>query len=250
MFDVIAFDADDTLWHNETLYARAQDRFRALWLADHDAARIDQTLYQTEMRNLGQYGYGIKGFALSMIEAALELTQGRVTGQEVQHILDIAKDMLNAEVELVEHAQPTLAALAASHALMLITKGDLVDQERKLTRSDLAPHFRYIEIVSAKTPAAYQAILTKYRIAPPRFLMVGNSIKSDVLPVLALGGRAVYIPYHLTWAHEAVVEPGSAEPGYYRLEHLGQLPALVERISLPDPDQTSQLRLKPAVAAG
>jgi len=236
MLDMIAFDADDTLWHNETLYARAQERFKQLLIASQPEAapqaaeQVGQKLYETEMRNLGRYGYGIKGFALSMIETALELTGDSITGQDIRRILDIVQDMLNADVELVEHARPTLAALSASYPLMLITKGDLFDQERKLARSGLASYFQFIEIVSGKTREAYRSILTKYRIAPPRFLMVGNSLKSDVLPVVALGGRAVYIPYHLTWAHEAVVE-GSSETGYVQLEHLGLLPALVEEIS-------------------
>jgi putative hydrolase of the HAD superfamily len=236
MLDMIAFDADDTLWHNETLYARAQERFKQLLMASrpgaapHDAEQVGQKLYETEMRNLGQYGYGIKGFALSMIETALELTGGSITGQDIRRILDIAQDMLNAEVELVEHARPTLATLSAFYPLMLITKGDLFDQGRKLARSGIAPYFQFIEIVSDKTREAYRSILTKYRIAPARFLMVGNSLKSDVLPVVALGGRAVYIPYHITWAHEAVVEESSGT-GYVQLDHLGLLPALIEQIS-------------------
>jgi putative hydrolase of the HAD superfamily len=231
MFDVIAFDADDTLWHNESLYAAAQNKFKRLVMAYHDAEGIEQKLYQTEMRNLRQYGYGIKGFALSMIEAAIELTEGRITGTDVRRIIDIAQDMLNADVELLKHATTTLAKLSESHSLMIITKGDLLDQERKLTRSRIAPYFRYIEVVSDKTRESYQALLAKYQLAPARFLMVGNSLKSDILPVIALGGRAVYIPYHITWAHETVVTPESKEQGYYQLEHLGLLPALVEQIS-------------------
>jgi putative hydrolase of the HAD superfamily len=236
MLEMIAFDADDTLWHNETLYARAQERFKQLIMASRpgaapqDAEQVRQKLYETEMRNLGQYGYGIKGFALSMFETALELTGDSITGQDIRRILDIAQHMLNADVELLEHARPTLATLSASYPLMLITKGDLFDQERKLARSGIASYFRFIEIVSDKTREAYQSILTRYQIAPARFLMVGNSLKSDVLPVVALGGRAVYIPYHITWAHEAVVEVNAAT-GYVQLEHLGLLPALVEEIS-------------------
>jgi len=243
MFDVIAFDADDTLWHNEILYTRAQARFKGLLLAylpgagPHAAGWIEQTLYQTESRNLHQYGYGIKGFALSMIETAIELTEGRITGQDIQRIIDIAKDMLNADVELLEEVRPTLAKLSESHALMLITKGDLLDQKRKLAQSGIASYFRYTEIVSDKTHETYQAIWNKYQIAPARFLMVGNSLKSDVLPVVTLGGQAVYIPYHTTWAHEATADTESAQPGYYQLEHLGLLPALVEQISPRDTDE-------------
>jgi len=211
LFDVIAFDADDTLWHTERLYAETQVRFRRLLAQYHSPEWIDERLYQTEMRNLQHFGYGLKAFTLSMIETAVELTEGRIPGREIQMIIDFAKEMLNAEVQLLEYAAETVARLAAAHALMLITKGDLFDQEAKIARSGLARHFRYIEIVSDKTRESYEALLKKHAVAPEHFLMIGNSLRSDILPVLALGGCAVYIPYHVTWAHEVAEPPPTGQ---------------------------------------
>jgi putative hydrolase of the HAD superfamily len=229
-FDVIAFDADDTLWHNERLYVNAQVGFKQLLAQYHSPEWIDERLYQTEMRNLDHFGYGIKAFALSMIETALELTEGRISGSDIQTIINLARGMLAADVELLEHVADTIPSLAAAYPLMLITKGDLRDQEVKIARSGLAAHFRHIEIVSDKSRDNYAALLQRYDIAPDRFLMVGNSLRSDILPVLALGASAVYVPYRLTWAHEVVDAPPNGQPGYYQLEHLGLLPDLLVRL--------------------
>ncbi len=230
LFDFIAFDADDTLWHNERLYAEAQSKFKQLLAHYHDPAWIEERLYQTETRNLKHFGYGLKAFALSMIETAIELTEGRIEGRDILLLIDEAKAMLNAEVELLEHAAETVAHLAATHPLMLITKGDLLDQESKIARSGLALHFRHVEIVSDKTAASYTALLKKYAIAPRRFLMVGNSLRSDILPVLELGGWAVYVPHSHTWAHEMAEPPPAGHPGFYQLEHLGRLPELLAQL--------------------
>jgi putative hydrolase of the HAD superfamily len=227
-FDVIAFDADDTLWHNERHYVDAQTQFKKLLAHYHNPEWIEKRLFQTEMRNLQHFGYGIKAFALSMIETAVELTEGRVTGQDIQTIIQLAKAMLTADVELLEHVTETLANLATVYTLMVITKGDLRDQEVKIARSGLAQHFRHIEIVSDKNPASYQGLLKRHAIAPERFLMVGNSLRSDILPVLAVGASAVYVPHPLTWAHEAAEPPPVEHPGYYAIEHLGQLPDLLK----------------------
>ncbi len=232
--EVIAFDADDTLWHNERLYANAQTRFRDLLAHYHSPEWIDQRLYEAEMRNLPHFGYGIKAFALSMIETAVELTEGRISGHDIQAIIDTAKGMLAAEVELLEHTAETITRLAGAYALMVITKGDLRDQETKITRSGLAEHFRFVEIVSDKKPQTYRAILGRYGMTPERFLMVGNSLRSDILPVLALGGSAVYIPHPLTWAHEVDDPPPAGHPGYFELEHIGLLPSLLERLERED----------------
>lgn len=229
-FEVIAFDADDTLWHNERLYVNAQARFKALLAHYHDPDWIDARLYEAEMRNLPHFGYGIKAFALSMIETAVQLTEGRIAGHDIQAIIDTAKEMLAAEVELLEHTAETVAKLADTYTLMLLTKGDLHDQETKIARSGLAPYFRYVEIVSEKNSESYTGLLKRYAIAPERFLMVGNSLRSDITPVLTLGANAVYVPYQLTWAHEVVNPPPVEQPGYYELEHLGQLPGLLERL--------------------
>jgi putative hydrolase of the HAD superfamily len=230
MFDLIAFDADDTLWHSESLYSEAQDRFKQLLAPYHGVGRIGQQLHQTEMRNLPYYGYGIKGFALSLIETAIELTQGRISGAEIQQVIDLAKDMLAADVRLLEHAEETIARLAVSYPLMLITKGDLFDQEAKIARSGLGQYFRHIEIVSDKTREGYATLLARYHLEPSRFLMVGNSLRSDILPVIALGGQAVHIPYHITWAHENAALSEEDRKRCFELEHLGLLPALIEEL--------------------
>ena len=229
-FDLIAFDADDTLWHNETLYSTAQEKLRELLSRYADGETVDQRLYQTEMSNLQYYGYGIKSFTLSMIETAVELTRGRIEGAEVLQIVGFAKEMLTSQVQLLEHAEETVCALARSYELMIITKGDLLDQQSKLSRSGIGDCFRYVEVVSQKTQGTYEALLSKYRIEPQRLLMVGNSLKSDVLPVLAVGGHAVYISYRTTWAHETVDSQRIEQGGYHELEHLGQLLQLLERL--------------------
>lgn len=228
-FDVIAFDADDTLWHSENLYAATQAAYRQLLGGYAAPDRIDAVLHDTEMRNLSLYGYGIKGFALSMIEAALTLSDRRIQGHEVQQVLDLARQMLSADLQLLDHAAEIVAQLAEEYPLMLITKGDLFDQESKIERSGLKAYFRNIEIVSDKTVEAYAALLAKHHLEPARFLMVGNSLRSDILPVVALGGHAVHVPYHITWAHEHIAAPDTN--GYITLEHLGQLPAVIRRLS-------------------
>jgi putative hydrolase of the HAD superfamily len=228
MLDIIAFDADDTLWHTESLYAEVEKKFVQLLApyADSDAAMA--VLNAAEVHNIPYFGYGIKSFTLSMIEAAIELSGGQIPANQLKEVLELSKMMVAAPVQLLDHAKATVAQLAQTHTLMLITKGDLLDQESKIERSGLARYFKYIEVVSDKTAASYAAVLSKYQVAPERFLMVGNSLRSDILPVVALGGAAVYIPYHITWTHE-VVAPSPAEQGsYFELDHLGLLPAWVE----------------------
>ena len=229
-FDVIAFDADDTLWHNERLFVDAQAKFKQLLMQYHSPEWIEQRLYAAELRNLPHFGYGIKAFALSMIETAVELTEGRIAGRDIQTIVDAAKAMIAAEVELLDHVADTVAQLADTYALMLITKGDLRDQEAKIAGSGLGRHFRYVEIVSDKSPASYTLLLERYNIPPQRFLMVGNSLRSDILPVLELGGCAVYVPYSLTWAYEAADHPAAEQPGFYEIEHVGRLPQLLQAL--------------------
>ena len=231
MFDLIAFDADDTLWHNETLYARAQDKFKQLLSSYHSQEWIEQRLFETEMRNLQHFGYGIKAFTLSMIETAIELTEGRIQGDETRQILDAGKEMLKAEVQLLDNVDETMAALSASYPLMIITKGDLLDQHSKIERSGLSSYFQHIEVISEKTKESYAAILTKHKVDPAQFVMVGNSLKSDILPVLELGGTAVYIPYSLTWAHETNIDQEVNSNKYYQVEHLGLLPVLIAEIN-------------------
>lgn len=223
MFDVIALDADDTLWHNEPLFQATQERFRTLLARYHSPAWIDERLLATETRNLRHFGYGIKGFVLSMVETALELTEGRVTGAEIQEILSWGRTMIDAPVELLDGVRETVESLAPRHRLILLTKGDLFDQESKLARSGLGEHFSAVEIVSEKDARTYGAVMARQRVAPERFLMVGNSLRSDVLPVLEAGGAAVHIPYAVTWAHETVTDDLLAGRVFARLDRLSEL---------------------------
>jgi putative hydrolase of the HAD superfamily len=227
VFDLIAFDADDTLWHNESLYQATEGRLETLLAPYGLDGRVRQALFETEMRNLRHYGYGIKSFALSMIETAVQLSGGRLRGDEVLQIIDLARQMMTAPVQLLDGVADVVEALAASHRLMVVTKGDLIDQERKLAASGLAAHFDHVEIVSQKTVDVYRDLLDRYGVEARRFLMVGNSLRSDVLPVVELGGRAVHIPYHVTWAHEVVSGSDPGQAGYVELAHVGLLPGLV-----------------------
>ena len=232
MLNIIAFDADDTLWHNESLYQHTQARLQGLLTGYVTEETVSERLYQIESRNLEYYGYGIKSFTLSMIETAIEVTEGKITGGDIQKILDFAKEMLATPIQLLDHVEEIVSALASTYRLMIITKGDLFDQETKIARSGLADFFTHIEIVSEKTADTYQALLDKHNIDPKHFLMVGNSVKSDILPVVAIGGQAVHIPYHTTWQHEVVDSAHLvAQNGYYELEDLEQLPRLLEQIA-------------------
>ncbi len=229
MIRTIAFDADDTLWHNMPLFTLTHEKFRRLLTAHSDEEDIPRRLMETEIRNLQHYGYGIKGFTLSMIETALELTEGRVTGPQISAILDFGKQMLASPNELLPQVRDTVTELAARYPLMLLTKGDLFDQEAKLARSGLGDLFHHVEIVSEKDPPTYARILARCGLAPPEFVMVGNSVKSDILPILDIGARAVFVPYHPTWVHEEALVPPTSPDRYAELPHLGELPALIDR---------------------
>lgn len=229
-FDVIAFDGDDTLWHNESIFSLTQEEFRALLQPYAPAGEIDARLFATETRNLALFGYGIKAFMLSMIETAIELTNGRIPASAIQTIIDHGKAMLAHPVELLPGVRETVERLAATHRLMLITKGDLFDQEGKIARSGLGDHFWRIEVVSEKDVATYRRVLARHEIAPERFVMIGNSLRSDILPVLEIGGRAVYIPYHLTWEHERVEGEIEVSTRMTEIEHIGELPDLVAEL--------------------
>jgi putative hydrolase of the HAD superfamily len=230
MFDLIAFDADDTLWHNESLYFEAQNKLAQLLAGYADSETVAQRLFDIEMANLKYYGYGIKSFTLSMIETAIKISDGKIQGTEIETIIKIAHTMLTNPTQLLDHVEETVSTLAQSYPLMIITKGDLLDQEVKLTRAGISNYFQHVEIVSQKNQNTYADLLARHKIEPHRFLMVGNSLKSDVLPVVELGGYAVYIPYHVTWAHEVVEYHHGGHNGYHELEHIGQLPELIEKL--------------------
>ncbi len=228
--DLIAFDADDTLWHSESLYTQAEGRLAELLAPYGVDGRVSEELFATEMRNLCYYGFGLKGFALSMIETAIRLTEGQVQAWDIQRTIDLAKEIIDTPVQLLDGVRDVVVALATSHRLMVITKGDLLDQERKLAQSGLKAHFAHVEIVSDKTVEVYRRLLAQHGVEPARFLMVGNSLRSDILPVTALGGHAVYIPYHTTWAHEAADMAEELPQGYVELAHIGLLPQMVAQL--------------------
>jgi putative hydrolase of the HAD superfamily len=229
MITVIAFDGDDTLWHNESIFSVTQERFRSL-MREYQSEHLDDRLFATETRNLRLFGYGVKGFILSMIETAIEVSDGQVRAADIQSIIDAGKAMLDHPVEPLEGVREAVEALQARYRLMVITKGDLFDQESKLARSGLADLFWRVEIVSEKDERTYRRILNDGGIKPDEFMMVGNSIRSDVLPVVALGAQAVYVPYQLTWAHERADLNGAPRERVRTLDSLAELPALLERM--------------------
>ena len=228
---VIGFDADDTLWHNETIFEKVHERHRALLAGYHDAATVNRTLFATETRNLELYGYGVKGFTLSAIETAIQLTAGKISAEEIQRLIALGQEMLAHPVELLEGVADALAELSPRHRLLLITKGDLRDQERKLAKSGLAAHFHHVEIVSEKDERTYAAIFRRQAVVPERFLMVGNSLKSDIIPVLRLGGAGAHVPYHLMWAGERVEEVPPTEGRFFRLKTIREVPAVVQALA-------------------
>ncbi len=204
---VIAFDADDTLWVNEPYFRETENAFAALLEDFMPYHSIIARLYQIEMQNLARYGYGIKGFMLSMIETAMELTEGTANAAIIQQVIRLGKEMLDKPVVLLDGVEDVLKALHGKYKLVVATKGDLLDQERKLKKSGLDHYFHHIEIMSDKQEKDYQKLLKHLDCKAEQFLMLGNSIKSDVLPVLEIGGHAIHIPFHITWAHEHVESP-------------------------------------------
>jgi len=225
---VIAFDADDTLWVNEPYFRETEAKFAALledFLPHHS---IVAELYKTEIHNLPLYGYGIKGFMLSMIETILKITEGKVNPEVITRAIQLGQEMLNQPIELLDGVEDVLKALKGKYRLVVATKGDLLDQQRKLTKSGLNHYFHHIEIMSDKQEKDYQKLLKHLDCKPEEFLMLGNSLKSDVLPVLAIGGHAVHIPYHTTWEHEHI-DHTIEHPNFYQMESLSEvLPKLIE----------------------
>jgi putative hydrolase of the HAD superfamily len=227
MINVIGFDADDTLWHNESLYHQAKEDLSRLMSGYDEPQQVKAHLDQTEVANITYYGYGIKSFILSMIETASQVSAGQVTAKEIDAIIDIAKRMLTAPVDLVDGVEETLANLSSEYDLLLITKGDQFEQERKIRLSGIAGYFRYLEVVGEKTADTYRSVLRKYNLDPTSFLMVGNSLRSDILPVLMIGAQAVYIPNELTWFHEHAGHKEIGDVEYVELERITQLPGIL-----------------------
>ncbi len=225
----IGLDADDTLWHSECHFAVTEERFSELvspWLPSDEAGR---RLLDRERANLELFGYGVKGFTLSMIETAIEASDGQIAPEAVKEIVSWGKEMLSHPVDLLPGVADTIDELGDSYRLMLITKGDLFHQESKIAESGLADRFQHIEILSEKSPDRYRSVLDNHGVRPEEFVMVGNSLRSDVLPVIELGSEGVHIPYGITWGHERV-DCSKLEPSWHELESIGELPELVVRL--------------------
>jgi len=231
MIETVLLDGDDTLWHNEPLFAEMTTRFLALLSLYHTSEWIQERLYETEVRNLRHYGYGIKSFVLSMIETAIELTEGRIGGSEIDVVLEFGKEMLEAPVTLLDHAEEAVIRLADSYRLLLVTKGDLFDQESKIARSGLADYFDAVEIVAEKSVSTYRAIASRNGIGFDTAVMVGDSLKSDILPVAQVGGNAIHVPYGTTWEHEIVHEDILSAYEYQTVASMREVPAMIDELA-------------------
>jgi putative hydrolase of the HAD superfamily len=231
--EVVAFDGDDTLWHSESHFVDAHHRFCSLVepYVD-DRGLVDERVVSTERDNLALYGYGAKAFTLSLIESAIELTEGRITSREISAILDLGKMLLAHPVELLDGVSEVVEELAGTgRRLIVVTKGDLFHQESKVAGSGIADRFSRVEIVSEKDVDTYRRVMAAAEVAPERFLMIGNSVRSDVLPVVELGGHAAHLPYQYTWELEHVPDADAERQGFHELTSIRQLPGLVERLS-------------------
>jgi putative hydrolase of the HAD superfamily len=227
---MVGFDGDDTLWHSETRFHVTQGEFRDLLRRHLPEADVDTRLDQMERQNLAIYGYGVKSFTLSMLETAIELTEGRIPASDLEVILGWGKRMLTMPTELLADVEETLRLLNSDRDLLLITKGDLFDQESKLARSGLGELFLGVEVLSEKDVDSYRRVLKRRGVDASEFVMVGNSLRSDVVPVVALGGRAVHIPYEVTWHHEHVPEDELPEHGWQRISRMAELPDALETL--------------------
>ncbi len=220
---VIGFDADDTLWVNETYFREAEEEVGRLLSHYETPNKIDQELFLMEIKNLPTYGYGVKGFILSMIELSIELSDGRVSNEIIGKILDIGKDMINKPIVLLDGVEEVLQSLSKNYRLILATKGDLLDQERKLEKSGLLDHFHHIEVLSEKQEANYTKLLAHLDINPSEFLMIGNSLKSDILPLVNIGAKAIHVPFHTTWEFEKVNKSESNGADYKTVNSLKEI---------------------------
>lgn len=233
MLKTIAFDADDTLWVNETIFTSTREKIEHLLSTYVTERSLEERLNETEIKNLNLFGYGIKGFILSTIETCIEITNSAVSGDTIQQVIALGKEMLQHPVEILPHVIETVEQLKDQYQLMIITKGDLFDQESKIARSGIADHFDIIEVVSEKKESVYSKLFSKYNIVPEELLMVGNSLKSDILPVCQAGGHAVHIPFHTTWSHEELKVEETNGYEYGVLESMQALPDYISNSSIP-----------------
>lgn len=225
---LIAFDADDTLWVNEPNYVDVKEKLCELLSHHIDQETLTQRFYDAQMRNLHVFGYGAKSFILSMIETAIELTNGAITGSEIQQIIDVGRRLIDFPIDVLDGIPEVLEILSKKFDLMVLTKGDLFDQESKIARSGLGHYFKHVEIVSEKNEQAYQRVLQKHNVQPADFIMIGNSLKSDILPVVHIGARAIHIPYAITWIHEHVADEQLVGKSFTTLESARELVTLLE----------------------
>lgn len=227
---LVGFDGDDTLWKSEDYYRAAQDEFERMLAAYVDLDDVYQRLYAVEKRNLALFGYGVKGMVLSMLEAAFEITAGAIRSDDMHRIVQLGKTLLQHPVEQLPGIREAVAAIAADHAVVLITKGDLFHQEAKVRDSGLADLFPRIEIVSEKDASTYARVLDEFGLQPHQFAMVGNSLRSDIAPVVALGGWGVHMPYHVTWAHEEEAGPIADGARVRRVLTPAEIPAAIRAL--------------------
>ncbi|WP_041616448.1 HAD family hydrolase [Spirosoma linguale] len=227
---LIAFDADDTLWANEPNYIDVKQKMCEMLSHHVDEETLSTRFYDAQIRSLQVFGYGAKSFILSMIETAIELTNGAITGAEIQQIIDTGRKLLDFPIEVLDGVSEVLETLSKQFDLMVLTKGDLFDQESKIARSGLGHYFKHVEIVSEKNEQTYLRILQKYNVQPTDFLMIGNSLKSDILPVIHIGGRAIHIPYATTWAHEMVADEQLIGKSFTTLTNARELLELLETV--------------------
>lgn len=233
MIELVGFDGDDTLWHSEGFYQSVHAEFERIvgnYVDLHDA-RVHERLLQTERQNIRLFGYGAKGMTLSMIETAIAITGERILASDLHRLLSLGKEVLGHPVELLPGIREAVEAVAADFQVVLVTKGDLFHQEAKVARSGLAELFHRIEIVSEKDSATYARVLGEFKLAPRQFAMVGNSLRSDIEPVLALGGWGVYMPYHVTWAHERDSGVDESDSGLVRVETPGEIPVALKQLA-------------------
>lgn len=228
---MVGFDADDTLWKSEDYYREAEAEFRRIVGQHVDLDDVGARLYAVEKRNLALFGYGVKGMTLSMVEAAIDITEGCIPASDIHRIVSMAKDLLRHPVELLPGIADAVEAVASRHDIVLITKGDLFHQEAKVRESGLSRWFGRIEIVSEKDPPTYARLLQEFGVAPQEFVMIGNSLRSDIAPLLELGAWGIHIPYHVTWAHEAEADVDDAHPRLRVAHGASELPGLVDAIS-------------------
>jgi len=220
---VIGFDADDTLWINENYYRATEDRFAELLSAYGDPEQIKGELFKTEMKNLELFGYGVKPFIISMVETAIRVSDSKISNEIIEQMLDMGRGMLREPVELLPGVEKVLQQLHGKYRLIVATKGDLLDQERKLKNSGLAGYFHHIEVMSDKTQDSYAELISHLDIRPEEFVMIGNSMRSDILPPYELGSYVIYIPYEMTWQHETNVEEIHANERYYKYTSLEEI---------------------------